>query len=111
MFQFIFYALQGIWFGIRNERNFKIHCFGLLFMIFTAYYFHFTKLEWVVCILSATLVLSLELVNTSIEKSLDLLHPQKHPLVKIAKDCAAGSVLIASTAALIIWIMIMLDKF
>ena len=111
MFQFILFALQGIFFGIKNERNFKIQFTGLLFMIVSAFYFKFLYFEWSVCILSATLVLALELMNTAIEKSLDLLYPNKHQLVKIAKDCAAGAVLIASFAAFTIWLIIVLNKF
>lgn len=58
-------------------------------------------LVWVaLCTLSASAVLALELVNTALERLIDHVHPDAHDAVRIAKDCAAGAVLIASIAAL-----------
>jgi diacylglycerol kinase (ATP) len=51
---------------------------------------------WVLLLLSCGLVLSAELFNTALEHTLDHLSPERHPAVKIAKDCAAGAVLLLS---------------
>lgn len=60
-------------------------------------------LLWVALwILSAASVLAFELVNTALERLADRLHPEVHPAIQAAKDCAAGAVLLASTAALIV---------
>ena len=58
-------------------------------------------------ILACALVLGLELVNTAVEASLDLLHAAPHPLVKRAKDAAAGAVLIASCGAVLVGLAVL----
>lgn len=63
-------------------------------------------LVWVaLCILAAALVLALELVNTALEQLADRLHPETHPAIRTAKDCAAGAVLIASVTAAVIGLL------
>lgn len=58
-----------------------------------------------------TLVLGLELLNSAIEATLDLLHPEKHPLVKYAKDAAAGAVLIGVLAAAAAYLIVFTPPF
>lgn len=61
---------------------------------------------WVVlCVLSAALVLGLELVNTALEHLADHLHPESHAAIRIAKDCAAAAVLVASVTAIIVGLL------
>ena len=52
----------------------------------------------------AGLVLAAELINTALEQIIDLLHPGQHPMMKLAKDCAAGAVLISAITALAVFI-------
>lgn len=61
--------------------------------------------------ISAGAVLSFELVNTAMEHMLDLLHPQKHESARIAKDCAAGAVLLMALISGAIVIMFLSAKF
>ncbi|MFR5904918.1 MAG: diacylglycerol kinase, partial [[Ruminococcus] torques] len=58
--------------------------------------------EWCICLLLFGLILSLELVNTALEAVVDLVTKEKKPLAKIAKDTAAGAVLVSAIAAAII---------
>ena len=104
------YAFQGIQLALK-ERNFKIHVFCSILVICFGFYFQVTKNEWLILILCITLVLSLETVNTSIEKLTDLISPQKNTFAGYAKDLAAAAVLIASIAALIIGTMIFWPYF
>jgi diacylglycerol kinase (ATP) len=55
------------------------------------------------------MVLGAELINTALERVLDRLHPDHHPVVKIAKDCAAGAVLVSSVAALGVFVALLVD--
>jgi undecaprenol kinase len=65
-------------------------------------------LIWVaLCLLSAGAVLALELVNTALESLADRLHPEIHESIRMAKDCAAGAVLVASCVALVIGVLTM----
>ena len=96
------YAFAGIWTGIRKERNMKIHCTALLMVVIAGIAFRITVSEWCICIVLCAFVMSLELVNTAVEAVVDLVTEEKKPLAKIAKDTAAGAVLIAAIASVII---------
>ena len=100
------YAFAGIWTGIRKERNKKIHCTALLMVVIAGIAFRITVSEWCICIVLCALVMSLELVNTAVEAVVDLVTEEKKPLAKIAKDTAAGAVLIAAIASVIIGLLI-----
>ena len=67
-------------------------------------------IEWTILILCMILVLSLEMINSAIEKICDLIQPNQHPQIKIIKDVAAGAVLLASIGAAIIGAIILLPK-
>ena len=100
------YAFAGIWTGIRKERNMKIHCTALLMVVIAGIAFRITVSEWCICIVLCALVMSLGLVNTAVEAVVDLVTEEKKPLAKIAKDTAAGAVLIAAIASVIIGLLI-----
>ena len=88
--------------GIRaaaRERNFKIE-FGFAFILGILLRITFT--QWAVVCLCIGVVLAGECVNTALEAVVDLASPEYHELAKIAKDCAAGAVLISSIASLFV---------
>ena len=91
---------------IKKERNIKIHLSFMCAVILCGFYFHITKIEWMICLILFALVLSLELVNTAIEAVVDLASPDIHPLAKLSKDAAAGAVLISAIISAIIGLMI-----
>lgn len=96
------YAFEGIWTGIRKERNMKIHCLAIILVTLAGTLFQITPVEWCICLLLFALVASLELVNTAVEAVVDLVTEEKKPLAKIAKDTAAGAVLFSAIASVII---------
>lgn len=100
------YALQGFKTAFSTQPNFKIHSIGFIFMNVSSYYMQFDRMEYIVCLILSCLVFSLELVNTAIESSVDLVSPDISPLAKTAKDCAAGAVLVAAICAVIAWSII-----
>lgn len=100
------YAFQGIWAVIRRERNIKIHLTITAMVIAAGIIFHISVTEWIVCMILFALVLSLEMVNTAVEACVDLASPEKRPLAKLAKDAAAGAVLISAIFAAIIGLII-----
>ncbi len=104
------YAISGIIHCIQKERNIKIHCLFMCLVIICGFIFHLSLIEWFVCILLFALVISLELVNTAIEAVVDLCTCEIHPLAKIAKDTAAGAVLVSAIASVIIGLMIFIPK-
>lgn len=104
------YAFEGIFAGIRGERNMKIHCFVAVCVIVAGVLFHISVTEWCICLVLFGLILSLELVNTAIEAVVDLVTEDKKPLAKLAKDTAAGAVLIAAAMAAMAGLLIFVPK-
>lgn len=96
------YAFEGIWTGIRKERNMRIHCLAVILVTAAGTFFGLTSAEWCICLLLFGMVISLELVNTAVEAVVDLVTEERKPLAKIAKDTAAGAVLFTAVMAVII---------
>ena len=102
------HAAQGIAFVLRNERNFQIECFVSILVVFFATLLPLSLLEWSVLLFMIGWVLVLEMVNTAIERLLDIVKPNVHPYVRVVKDMAAGAVLIASFIAILVGVLILL---
>lgn len=104
------YAFQGLEYTVRSQFNFKVHLLGFLFMILSSYYFSFSKMEFIICLILGFLVLIFEVLNTSIESMVNMVSPEYHILAKRAKDCAAGAVLLSAMLSIIVWTLIIYDK-
>ena len=102
------YALEGITTTLINEQNFQIHAIGTITVVSANIFFKITTIEWCIILICIALVLSLELINTSIEYLVDLVSPSYHLLAKRTKDAAAGAVLIAAIICSIIAVIIYL---
>ncbi|HEY9046560.1 MAG TPA: diacylglycerol kinase family protein [Ohtaekwangia sp.] len=100
------YAWQGIIVALREQRNLKIHVAVAILVIAAGIYYPVTRTEWCVLLLCIALVISLELINSSIENLVDLVTKEHHPLAGRVKDIAAGAVLVASIMAFFIGLMI-----
>ena len=105
------YASEGIITTIKEERNMFIHFLIAIIVVITGVYVRLSLNEWFICLLLFALVFSLELINTAIENTVDLVATKKNKKAKMAKDAAAGAVLIAAIFASIIGIIIFLPKF
>lgn len=105
------YAFEGIISTIKEERNMFIHFLISIIVVIAGVYVRLSLNEWLICLLLFALVFSLELINTAIENTVDLVTTKKNKKAKLAKDAAAGAVLIAAIFASIIGIIIFLPKF
>lgn len=110
MYQGFGYAFQGIFTCIRREHNMKIHCAMTVLVVIAGLILGLSAMEWCICLLLCGLIMSLELVNTAVEAVVDLVTEERKPLAKIAKDTAAGAVLIVAIMAAIIGCIIFLPK-
>lgn len=88
-------ALEGIAYTFRTQPNVWIELTALTVVAFAGVWFGISALEWGLLGLTVAMILALEAVNTAIEAVVDLVSPQIHPLAKIAKDTAAGAMIIA----------------
>ena len=104
------HALSGIEYAVNHERNIKIQIvFAILVLVF-GFLFKVSIIEWLVLLLVIAMVLVLELVNTAIERAIDLVTDDYHDLAKASKDVAAGAVLVMSLFSVIIGIVIFLPR-
>lgn len=106
------YAWDGIAYCIRNERNMRIHLTVIAYVIAFSFFYDFDELHYAVLFLCFGLVLFAEAVNTAIEAMVNLEAESYKPLARIAKDVAAGAVLITALCAFVIgcWFFIKPDK-
>ena len=110
LYQSFGYAFQGIFTCVRKERNMKIHCVAAVFVVIAGVILKISAIEWCICLALFGLVMALEHVNTAVEAVVDMVTEEYHPLAKVAKDTAAGAVLIAASMAAIAGGIIFLPK-
>ena len=95
-------AFRGIFLLLKTERNFQIHTLALMLVICAGFYFDINRFEWITIVLISALVMALEGVNTSLEKLCNEVSEERKESIRNIKDIAAGAVLVASIAALVI---------
>ena len=104
------YALKGALLLLKTEASIKIQ-FGIaLIMIIAGFYYNISSTEWIIQILAIGLIISIESLNTAIEKIADFSHPEHNSKIGFIKDVAAGAVFIASISAMIIGFIIYFPK-
>ena len=104
------YAFRGIKHCIKNERNMRIHTCVALYVLAFAPFFQLSIQEFAILLLTISAVLSAEMVNTAAEELSDLSAADYNPMARIAKDVAAGAVLICSIFAVVIGVLFFLKK-
>ena len=103
-------AITGIIDTVRTERNMKIHLIVALGVLIVSFFFDITKYEFLILAVAITMVITAELINTAIEATIDMTTNYYHPLAKMAKNAAAGGVLITAINALLVAYIIFWDK-
>ena len=105
------YAWAGVCYAFTTQRNFRIHTGFAVLAVSLGVFLQITPVEMAVITLTSALVMVLELLNTAIESVVDLTVKQTyHELAKIAKDCAAGAVLVAAGAAVLVACSILIPR-
>lgn len=104
------YAFEGVFTFFRYERNGQVQFVAAVIAVVLGFWLHITNAEWIVIVLCIATVLSLEMINTAVEKICNLIQPDYHPAVKTIKDISAGAVLLSAVASLIIALIIFLPR-
>jgi diacylglycerol kinase (ATP) len=102
------YAFAGIGYLLWTQRNAKIHTAIGVIAVALGFVLRIERGEWLALVLTIVLVLAAEGVNTAVEAAVDLASPAYHPLAKIAKDVAAGTVLLTAIGAVIVGLILFL---
>ncbi|MHA6259460.1 diacylglycerol kinase family protein [Sporosarcina sp. CAU 1771] len=105
------YAAEGILHGIKTERNIKFHFLSMLVVVIASFLTKLSLIEWIVVLLLIGGMIALEMMNSSIERAINLVTSEVHPLAKQAKDLAAGAVLIYAIISAIIGLLLFIPKW
>ncbi|MFK8297783.1 diacylglycerol kinase family protein [Capnocytophaga cynodegmi] len=98
----LYYVLVGVWHLIRKEPPIFVHTFVTLLLFLVGFYFGISRTEWMIQILCCGIVLTIESLNTAIEKICDFIHPDYHKKIGTIKDISAGAVGFAVGTATIV---------
>jgi diacylglycerol kinase len=101
------HAVRGWRYVMRTQRNAWIHALISVGIFVVAFWLGIGPRDWAIIIVTTAMVFATEFMNTAIEVAVDLASPQMHPLAKIAKDVAAGSVLLTALAAVVIGVLVL----
>jgi diacylglycerol kinase (ATP) len=93
------FAIEGILHGAKTQRHVRYHFFSAAFVLFLSYILGVTRLEFVVISLAVMLVITAEMLNSAVEVVVDILSPEYSERARVAKDIAAGAVLISAFGA------------
>ena len=104
------YAFNGIKYAFLYEQNMDIHLIVTIIVIAFGIFFKISIIEWLVCLILIGLVIASELINTSLETTIDLISPKYNEKAKVAKDTAAGAVLVFASVAFICGLIIFIPK-
>ncbi len=105
------YAIQGIYYIWASELHFRLHFILALAVGCAGYITGLSRIEWIVIILCISAVMTAEALNSAIEKMGDAVTLEKNDHIRIAKDMAAGAVLLVSLGSLLCGFIIFLPKW
>ncbi|MCM1328326.1 MAG: diacylglycerol kinase family protein [Ruminococcus sp.] len=108
-FKAFVYAGRGVAYAVRTQRNFRFHIAAAVYVTAFSFFYELTRGEYVLLALTFSAVMSAELVNTAVEAAVDLISPEKNRLAAIAKDAAAGAVLVTAFFAVIVGVLLFGD--
>lgn len=100
-------ANAGIWFAIRTQLHMRIHLIAAAFACGIGLLVELSRNDWAILLLTIAIVICAEMINTAIEQVVNLASPDIHPIAKAAKDVAAGAVLLAAFAAVVIGMLLL----
>ncbi len=104
------YAWQGIVALVRDEHNARIHLAAAVIATVMGFWLKISSMEWIAIIGCIGAVIATEAMNSAVEAVCDKASPEKHELIKKAKDCGAAAVLIVSVTAAIVGSVVFLPK-
>ena len=104
------YAFKGMILLLKTESSIQVQFFVAIMLTIAGFYFEISSLEWIIQIFAIVLVMSVEALNTGLEKICDFVHEDFETRIGFIKDIAAGAVAIASLGAFVIVLILYLPK-
>lgn len=110
-FRSFIFAAEGVKTALAKEQNVKFHFLSAIIVVIAAYFTGLSATEWMIVIGLIGGMIALEMINSALERAVDLVTVEFHPLAKQAKDMAAGAVLVFALASAIIGLLIFIPKW
>jgi diacylglycerol kinase (ATP) len=104
------FAVDGLVYGLKTQRNMRVHFAAALLVLMLSLFFKLGGIETLLLFIAIFLVIITELINTAVEKTVDMFTKDYHPLAKIAKNTAAAAVLVAALNSVVVGIIIFAGK-
>jgi len=101
------FAFSGLWYVLCTQRNMRIHLGITTAVVALGLWLRLPPDRWATLVLVIGLVLASEMVNTMIEKLVDLVSPEYHPLAKVVKDVMAGTVLLTAFVSIVVGLLVL----
>lgn len=108
--QSFLWAWKGLRLMFWYEHNSRIHAVVAVLVVTLGFLLGLSLMEWALIVVAISMVLVAEILNTAFEKLVDLVSPEHRPLAGHVKDLAAGAVLLAAIAAVIIGLLVFIPK-
>ncbi|MDP4127600.1 MAG: diacylglycerol kinase family protein [Bacillota bacterium] len=103
-------AWRGILYACKTQGHLRFHCFAAIAVLCFAWLCEVTRFEWLILILAIGSVMGAEIINTALEIVVDMVQPNFHPLAGMAKDVAAGAVLVTAIQAFVIGVVVFFPR-
>ncbi len=100
------YALSGLWYALRTQINIRVHLSIAILAILLGVVLRISAIEFAMVFVAITGVIIAEMFNTVFELCVDMASPEYHPLARIAKDVAAGAVLLSAILSVVIGLFV-----
>lgn len=104
------YAVSGIILALKTEKHMRIHYGIAIGVILLSLFFDFSRTEFLLLLFAISLVIVAEMINTALEKVVDLITKDYHPLARLVKDISAGAVLIAAINSIVVGYLLFFDR-
>ena len=104
------YSVDGLVNAYQNEQSLWLHAMCTIIIVILGFLLQIKFYEWAVIVIALVVVLAVELLNTAIEATVDLITKEIHPLAKVAKDCGSAAAFVSSIMVFIICCFIFIPK-
>ncbi len=104
------FAIDGLLYAVKTQKNMRIHFIVAILVLILSLFLNLNRLEIIALVLTISLVLITEILNTGVELIVDLITEEHHPVAKTIKDLAAGAVLFSSISAAVIGYLIFIRE-
>lgn len=103
-------AWRGLRYTLRTQGHMKFHFVAGISVLFFAWWWQVSRVEWLMLIVAIGCVIGSEVMNSALEIVVDMVHPDFHPQAGMAKDVAAGAVLVTTIQAIVIGLIVFFPR-